>query len=64
MTPTGQGVSVTPIQQITAVSSIVNGGNLYKPYIMKSILDSTTNNIYLENNKEFVRKQLVKIHQI
>jgi len=58
MTPTGQGVSVTPIQQITAVSSIVNGGNLYKPYIMKSILDSTTNNIYLENNKEFVRKTI------
>ena len=41
----GQGVSVTPIQQVTAVSSIVNGGNLYKPYIMKSILDSKTNNI-------------------
>lgn len=58
MTPTGQGVSVTPIQQITAVSSIVNGGNLYKPYIMKSILDSKTNNIYLENNKEFVRKTI------
>ena len=29
----GQGVSVTPIQQVTAVSSVVNGGNLYKPYM-------------------------------
>ena len=56
----GQGVSVTPIQQITAVSSIVNGGNLYKPYIMKSILDSDTNNVYLENNKQFVRKTISK----
>lgn len=56
----GQGVSVTPIQQITAVSSIVNGGNLYKPYIMKSILDSKTNNVYLENKKEFVRKTISK----
>ena len=56
----GQGVSVTPIQQVTAVSSIVNGGNLYKPYIMKSILDSKTNNIYLENEKELVRKTINK----
>ena len=47
----GQGVSVTPLQQITAVSSIVNGGNLYKPYIMKSILDSKTNNVYLVDAK-------------
>lgn len=56
----GQGVSVTPIQQITAVSSIVNGGNLYKPYIMKSLLDSKTGNIYKEKNKQFVRKTISK----
>lgn len=56
----GQGVSVTPIQQVTAVSSIVNGGNLYKPYIMKSILDSKTNNIYLKHEKEFVKKTISK----
>ncbi len=31
----GQGVSVTPIQQITAVSAAINGGSLYKPYIVK-----------------------------
>ena len=56
----GQGVSVTPIQQITAVSSIVNGGNLYKPYIMKSLLDSKTGNIYKEKNKQLVRKTISK----
>ena len=56
----GQGVSVTPIQQITAVSSIVNGGYLYKPYIMKSILNNDTNNIYLENKKELNRKTISK----
>ena len=56
----GQGVSVTPIQQISAVSSIVNGGDYYKPYIMKSILDSKTNNIYLENNKTYVKKTISK----
>lgn len=35
----GQGVSVTPIQQVTAVSAVVNGGNLYRPYIVKSVND-------------------------
>ena len=33
----GQGVSVTPIQQVTAVSAVVNGGNLYQPYIVKEV---------------------------
>lgn len=36
----GQGVSVTPIQQIASVSAIVNGGTLYKPYIVKSTENS------------------------
>ncbi len=33
----GQGISVTALQQVTAVSAIVNEGNLYKPYIVSSI---------------------------
>lgn len=56
----GQGVSVTPIQQIAAVSSIVNGGNYYKPYILKSVLDAGTNNVFLENKKAFVKKTISK----
>ncbi len=56
----GQGVSVTAIQQVTAVSSIVNGGYLYQPYVLKSILDSNTNNIFLSNDKTLVRKTISK----
>ncbi len=33
----GQGISVTAIQQVTAVSAIVNGGNLYTPYIVSQV---------------------------
>lgn len=33
----GQGFSVTPMQMITAVSSVINGGNLMKPQIVKEI---------------------------
>ena len=38
----GQGVSVTPIQQVMAVSAAVNGGKLYKPYIVDSWIDPVT----------------------
>ena len=51
----GQGPSVTPIQQVTAVSAIVNGGYLYKPYIVKTISDNT-NTTVLENKKTLKRK--------
>ncbi len=54
----GQGVSVTPIQQVTAVSSIVNGGYLLKPYVLKNILDSKTENIYFSNKTTLVRKTI------
>ena len=52
----GQGVSVTPIQQITAVSAAINGGKLYKPYIVKSINEPETNSVILENKPNIVRK--------
>lgn len=52
----GQGVSVTPIQQITAVSAAINGGILYKPYIVKSLNEPETNSVILENNPIAVRK--------
>lgn len=43
----GQGVSVTPIQQVTSVSASVNGGTLYKPYIVSKVTSS--------NNKETLK---------
>lgn len=38
----GQGVSVTPIQQVMAVSAAINGGYLYQPYIAQEWLDPVT----------------------
>ena len=35
----GQGISVTAIQQVSAVSAIINNGNLYTPYIVSKIGD-------------------------
>ncbi|MEK3935192.1 penicillin-binding transpeptidase domain-containing protein [Sporosarcina sp. FSL W7-1349] len=39
----GQGISVTPIQQVQAVAAAINGGYLYRPYIVKEITDSKGN---------------------
>lgn len=33
----GQGIAVTPIQMVTAVSAIANGGNLMEPHMVKEI---------------------------
>ena len=52
----GQGVSVTALQQVDAVSAIVNGGYLLQPYILKSISDNNTNTTYLENKTTIIRK--------
>lgn len=35
----GQGIAVTPIQMVTAFSSLINGGILYKPYLVDKITD-------------------------
>ena len=52
----GQGVSVTPIQQATAVSAVVNGGYLNQPFIVKSISESGTNTVIQENTTSLIRK--------
>ena len=41
----GQGISVTPIQQVNAVSAIINGGTLYKPYIAKTFIEPETKSV-------------------
>lgn len=52
----GQGISVTPIQQIRGVSAAVNGGNLYTPYIVRSISESETNEMIVLNKPKLVRQ--------
>ena len=56
----GQGVSVTPIQQVAAVSAVVNGGTLYQPYIVKSISEKETNSIIQQMKKKKIRQVISK----
>lgn len=41
----GQSFQITPIQLVTTVSSLVNGGNRVTPHFAISVTDSTTGNI-------------------
>lgn len=52
----GQGVSVTPIQQIAAVSAAINGGNLYKPHVTKAWVNPVTGETVSEVKPELVRQ--------
>lgn len=52
----GQGVSVTPIQQIAAVAAAINGGKLYRPYVAKEWLDPVTNTVVESVKPELVRQ--------
>lgn len=38
----GQRFEITPIQLVTAVSAIANGGNLVQPRVVKAVIDSET----------------------
>ena len=52
----GQGISVTPIQQVSAVSAVVNGGYLYTPYVVNNILEKESGNVIEHFNKKLKRK--------
>ncbi|HHU19166.1 MAG TPA: stage V sporulation protein D [Bacilli bacterium] len=54
----GQGVSVTPIQQVMAVSAAVNGGKLYQPYVVDSWLDSRTGEV-IEQIEPVLKQQVI-----
>ena len=56
----GQGISVTPIQQVTAVSSVVNGGSLYEPYIVKNISEPIADSVIISNSPKKVRNTISK----
>ena len=44
----GQGIANTPIQFMAAFSSIINGGILYKPYLVEKIVDK--NGVIIRRN--------------
>jgi len=52
----GQGVTMTQIQYLTAFSSVINGGKLMKPYIVKATIDNS--GTIKENEPQFIRRTI------
>lgn len=55
----GQGFQVSPLQMVTAVAAVVNGGNLMKPQIVKQITDQE-GNVIKTYEPEVVRQVISK----
>lgn len=53
----GQGISVTPIQQVQAVAATINGGYLYQPYIIRQVQD--INGKILQANEPVMKRQVI-----
>lgn len=56
----GQGLSITPIQLVTAVSATVNGGTLYTPYIVDNIQNSYTKDMVYKTQPTAVRQVITE----
>lgn len=52
----GQGVSVTPLQQVAAVSAAINGGKLFTPRVAKAWIDPDSGEVVEEIKAEAVRQ--------
>lgn len=53
----GQGVTLTPIQLVTAVSALSNGGKLLEPRIVKQLIDEDGN--IVKNFDTVVRRKVI-----
>ena len=55
----GQGVAVTPIQQVQAVAAAVNGGKLYTPYVVKKIFNPQNGDV-IKETEPTVKRQVIR----
>lgn len=55
----GHGLSVTPIQLITAFSAALNGGTLYQPQLLKEVRHPETNAVLEETEPFVIRDDIV-----
>lgn len=55
----GQGIAVTPVQLVSAISAMGNGGNLVQPHYVKALVDSD-GNVVKEYGTTVVRQVISK----
>jgi len=55
----GQGVAVTPIEMVSAIGAVANGGELLKPYLVDRIMDE--NNAVVFKAEKVVKRRVIKL---
>lgn len=55
----GQGISITGVQQLQALTMIANNGKMLKPHIIDKIVNPTTKEIIYESKTELSEEQIV-----
>lgn len=53
----GQSITVTPLQLITAASAVANGGKLYKPHLVKEMINA--DHIVIDKNEPMLVRQVI-----
>lgn len=56
----GQGISITPIQLVSAFSAIVNGGIRYEPYLVEQILEPYSEDIVYQHQSKAIKRVISK----
>jgi len=57
----GHAVAVTPIQLLTTISAIINGGTLFTPYMVESVENRNDLNFYSKRKESIVSKNTSSI---
>jgi cell division protein FtsI/penicillin-binding protein 2 len=52
----GQAISVSPIQMVTAIAAIANGGIMMKPYVVQKVVDPRTGRLVRNAESQIVRQ--------
>ena len=52
----GQGITITPIQMIQALSTLTNDGTVMKPYVIEKIVDPNKNEVVYQGGKKELKK--------
>ena len=56
----GQGISVTPMQIVTAAAAVANGGLLMRPYVVRGTVDPQTDKLVAKNQPQIVRQVITR----
>ncbi|MGI8422805.1 MAG: peptidoglycan D,D-transpeptidase FtsI family protein [Chloroflexota bacterium] len=52
----GQAISVTPLQMVSAVAALANGGIMMKPFVVRRVIDPATGKVVDETQPQIVRQ--------